>query len=453
MSRTRSLAAAVALACLTSPLVTPPAAATTPVAARSGVVKKHVDYGSKAVKVAKGKRAVISFDGRRGDIVSLSGVATAQLRLYRKGHRVPQTWRNGGYYRLPRTARFAFRVRAATYGSQRLGLVKARVHRVEVDGRAVTMPRKRRGYVDLAAVRLSDGDRVTVDDGRQDNRLYFPDGRYASYWGQHLLLRPGYDLRVSDDDWPIGGEVVRGTTLVRVLSGHRVTVASAVEVAAQPDGAPVALSAERRAQREYVFTFDGGADDLVYLDPTSGPGITSYTTLLDRWTTKPVDSPLSQVEPVSPSFVLPSAGTHEISTVSDALGGPVSATLRLRKGIRVANLAPDGPAVDFTFDGSGTRVYALATTIGQRLESTTTDLAAGETWIAEMSPRDPWSCGADPYGPLGCADNGYAFVSDTRPGGSSNGLNLEGPVVIARPAAGTTGTVSIRLLSKAVPAS
>jgi hypothetical protein len=438
------------MACLAAPLVGTPATAAPP-DARSGVVRKHVDYGSKAVRVAQGKRAVISFDGRRGDIVSLSGVAPAQLRLFRKGHRVPQTWVNGGYYRLPRTARFSFRVRADEHGSQTLGLVKARVHRLEVDGKAVTTPRTRRGYVDLAAVRLRGGDRVTVDDGRDDNRLYLPDRRYASGWGRHLLLRPGHDLRVSDDDWPIGREVVTGTTLVRVASGHRVTAASAVEVAVRPNGTGAPLPPERRAQREYVFTFDGGVDDLVYLESQTGPSVTGYATLLDRWTTTPVDSPVSQVEPVSPAFVLPTAGTHEISTVSDALGRGTSATVRLRTGIRVADLTPDGPAVDFTLDGSGTRVYALATAIGQRLESTSSDLGAGETWIAELSPRDPWSCGADPYGPLGCGDNGYAFVSDTRPAGSSNGLNMEGPVVVATPAAGTTGTVSIRLRSEIVP--
>jgi hypothetical protein len=450
MSRTRSLATAVALACLASPLTVTSATAAAP-APRPGVVKEHVHYGSKAVEVPKGKRAVISFDGRRGDVVSLSGVAPERLTLFRKGHRVRQTWINGGYYRLPRTARFAFRVRAVKYASQALGLLKARVHRVEVDGKAVTTPRTRRGYVDLAAVRLRAGDRVTVDDGRDDNRLYLPDGRYATGWGQHLLLRPGFGIRVTDDNWPIGREVVAGTTLVRVASGHRVTAASAVEVSARPDGEPVSLSPARRAQREYVFTFDAGTDDLVYLEPTSGPSVTSYTTLLDRWTSKPVDSPISQVDPVSPSFVLPTAGTHEISTVSDALGRATSAQVRLRKGIRVADLTPDGAAVGFTFDGSGTRVYSLATAIGQRLESTATDLGAGEAWMAELSPRDPSSCSPDPYGPLGCGDNGYAFVSDTRPAGSSNGLNMAGPVVVATPGAGTTGTVSIRLLSQIVP--
>ena len=77
MSRTRSLAAAVALACLASPLTV--TSATAAAAPRPGVVKEHVHYGSKAVEVPKGKRAVISFDGRRGDIVSLSGVAPGQL--------------------------------------------------------------------------------------------------------------------------------------------------------------------------------------------------------------------------------------------------------------------------------------------------------------------------------------------------------------------------------------
>ena len=451
MSRTHALVTAVTLACLASPLAAvAPAPAKAP-AARSGVVKVHVHYGSKPVTVAKGTRAVIRFDGRRGDVVSLSGVAPAQLKLFRRGHRVRQTWVNGGYYRLPRTARFAFRVRADKYRSQTLKLLKARVHRVEVDGRAVTTPRKRRGYVDLAAVRLRAGDRVTVDDGRDDNRLYLPDGRYETGWGRHLLLRPGHDLRVTDDNWPIGREVVAGTTLIRVVSGYRVTAASAVEVSVQPDGAPISLTPERRAQREYVFTFDGGVDDLVYLEPASGPSVTNYTSLLDRWTTGPVDSPISQVEPVSPSFVLPTAGTHELSTVSDTLGGTASATMRLRKGIRVADLTADGAPVTFTFDGSGTRVYALGTAIGQRLESSTTDLAPGETWIAELSPRDPWSCGADPQGPLGCGENGYAFVSETRTAGSSNGFNMENPVVVATPGAGATGTVRIRLLSQAVP--
>lgn len=450
MPRTRSLATSLVL--LTGLLL--PLAATEATAAparQAPPVKRHVDYGDGAVTVPKGRRAVISFDGHRGDIVSLGGVVPAQLKLLRDGHRVPQTWRHGGYFRLPRTARYDFRVRADRYGSQRLGLLKARVHDVDVDGRAVEVPRKRRGYVDLAAVRLAAGDRVTVDDGRADNRLFLPNGKYDSGWGEHLLLRPGFPIRVTDDNWAIGREVVTGTTLVRVLAGHRVTAASAVEVAVQPDGSPVPLAAARRAQREYVFTFTGGADDLVYLEPTSGPSVTNYTSLLDRWTTAPVDSPLSQVEPVSPSFVLPTAGAHELSTVSDTVGRAVSAMVRLRKGIRVAALQPDGPAVDFTFDGSGTRVYSVGGAIGQRLESTATGIGPSESWIAEMSPRDPWSCGADPYGPLGCGDNGYAFVAQDRPAGNSNGFQLEGPVVVATPAVGTTGTVSIQLRATPVP--
>lgn len=450
MSRTRTLVAAVALTCLASPLVASVPAPAAP-ARQAPAVERHVDYGDRAVNVPRGRRAVISFDGRRGDIVSLSGLTPAQLKLFRATHRVPQSWRDGGYFRLPRTATYEFRVRADKRNSRRLGLVKARVHEVEVDGRAVTVPRKRRGYVDLAAVRLEAGDRVTVDDGRADNRLFLPGGRYVSGWGQHLLLRPGHAIRVDDDNYPIGGDAVTGTTLVRVLSGHRVTAASAVEVTLRPDGSPATISAARRAQREHVFSFDAAADDLVYLEPVSGPHVTNYSSLLDRWTDSPVDSPLSQVEPVSPSFLLPGAGTHEISTVSERVGRSVSAAVRLRKGVRVAALQPDGPAVEFTFDGSGTRVYSLGGAVGQRLESTTAGLAAGETWIIEMSPRDPWSCGADPYGPLGCADNGYAFVSGTRPAGNNNGLQLGDPVVVAAPAPGTTGTVSVRLLSAATP--
>lgn len=448
MSRTRTVVAAAALTCLAAPLVAAaPASAAERQVRPAPAAVRHLDYGDRAVRLPEGRRAVIRFDGRRGDVVSLSGVVPSRLELHRDGRKVPQTWRNGGWFRLPRTATYAFRVGASARAGRTVGLLKARVHRVEVDGPAVEVPRQRRGYVDLAAVRLERGDRVTVDDGRIDNRLFLPGGRYESGWGTHLLLRPGHPIRVDDDNYPIGGDAVTGTTLVRVLSGHRVTAAGAVEVAAQPDGSPVELTAARRAQREYVVTFEGGVDDLVYLERTSGPGVTNATTLLDRWSGSPVDSPLSQRVPASPDFVLPAAGTHEISTVSSEVG----TTARLRKGIRVAALQPDGPAVDFTFDGSGTRVYSVGGAIGQRLESATTDLAPGETWIAELSPRDPWSCGADPYGPLGCGDNGYAFVSDTRPAGNSNTLQLQDPVVVATPAVGTTGTVSIRLLSAMAP--
>lgn len=448
MSRTRALITTAALAAgLVAPLA---ATATAAEAAPTRTVVRTVSYGDKPVTVPKGKRLALRFEGRRGDLVTLSGVSPARIHLVLSGPRRRQLdagWDDSGVFRLPRTGTYTFRVGPQRYATQTVGLLKVRVHAVEVDG-AVRVPKSRRGYIDMASVRLDGGDRVTVDDGRELNLVYGPGHTFGSFSGEHVLLRPGHRVLASDDSYSTDLEAAAGTTLLRVRSGHRVTVASAVDVTAQPDGPQVTVAPERRMAREYVVGLDGSADDLVYLDTVSGPGLAEQSTQLDRWET-PVDTLVSGVRPVSPSLVLPTTGHHEISTVTTAVGGSTPAVTRLRKGIRVAALTPDGPAVDLAFDGSGTRLYSLATAAGLRLEATS-EVPPGQAWKVEMGPSNPSTCGADPYGPLGCGENGFIAVSDTRPTGTSTGFSMPDPVVVAIPAPGTTGTVHLRLFSRAV---
>lgn len=452
MSRTRSLAATLALACLAAPLVTatPTAASPTTTAARAAapVVRVTTSYGARAIKVPEGSRTFLRFAGRKGDVVTVDHGGRAPARLFRQGRAVRPTWVGGDLYRLPRDGRFTFRVAADNFGDQKVRLVKARVHALAVDGRALRTKKARRGYIDVVAVRLRSGDRVTVDTGRTEQRLYSPDGTFEVGYGHDLMLRPGHDMRVLDDASAVGGTVVRGTNLVRVRSGHRVTAASALEVPVTPDGDAVVVSAERRAARELVFTFEADSGDLVYFDEIDGPSVSAGRSMVDRWdggATGLVSEPAG-----ARSFVVPTSGSHELSTVTDEIGGATSAVARLRKGVRMRDLVPDGPAVDFTLDGSGTRVYALATDSGQRLEATARDLAPDERWTITMGPRYPWSCGQEPGGPMGCADNFTASVSDAKPIANDPYLYVRQPVAVAYPAPGATGTVSLRLLSRAV---
>lgn len=446
MTRARTLVASVLLAGLTTPLtLTASAAPAASAQAAAPVVRAFVAYGDKAVAVPKKRRAVVRFHGRQGDLVTLSGVFPADLRLFRQGRRVAQTWERGGLYRLPTTGTFAFRVGANRFARREVGLVKARVHLIEVDGRAVHTPKARRGYLDLAELRLRRNDRVTVDSGRIEQRIYQSNGEYCVGYGGPLLLRPGHDIRVANDVSAVCDGARPGRTLVRVRSGRRVTAARAVVVAAQPDGAPVTVSAERRALREVVLTFDATADDLVYVDDIAGARLTDGDSALDRWGATS-SGLLSYSDDVSESFVPRTSGATEISTVTDAVGSTRTATVRLRKGIRVADLVTDGPALDVNFDGSGTRLYAFGVGTGRRLESSSRDLGTDEAWSVELGSRSPWSCGQEPGGPMGCADNGFAAVSASVPAATSY-FFLREPVVVALPAPDATGTVSLRLVT------
>ena len=210
------------------------------------------------------------------------------------------------------------------------------------------------------------------------------------------------------------------------------------------DGAPVTISAKRRAVRELVLTFDGSADDLVYLDEIDGLRITNGRTTLNRWEAARLG--LLTGGDRGEGFVVASTGPTELSTVTDAVGGDRTATVRLRRAIRVPDLVTDGPAVDVVLDGSGTRLYALATGEGQRLESSTRDLGADEGWTVEVGPRSPWACGQEPGGPNGCADNAFLALSSAVPAATAT-LFLRAPVAVAFGAPGATGTVSLRLVS------
>lgn len=449
MIRTPLLTAtAVALGLLAPLAATSPTSAAPQAGPRAGeTVTRFVEYGDRAVVVPKNRRGVVRFTGKKGDVVSLGGIQAERTRLFRGGRRLASQWDDSGLFRLPRTGTYAFHVGVQRYSDQKVQLLKGRVHRLTVDGPAVRTPKPRRGYIDLGASAITAGARITIDTGRSEQRLYRAGGTYCAFPGGPIVLRTGSPVRVADDAQTVDcGEVRAGKLLVRLRSGHRVTAASALVVAAQPDGAPVTLTAPLRAQREVVLTFPAAADDYVYLEGQGGDAILDSTSRLDPWG-QPVESLVTGGgDPLETGFVVATGGPTELSTVTSAVGGDATATVRLRKGIRVAGLVPDGPALDIALDGSGTRLYSLATGDGIRLTATPTDLGAGEAWSVAASPRAPYSCGADPTGPKGCADNGYAAVSPARLSATSFFL-LRAPVAVAMPAAGTTGTVSLRLLT------
>ncbi|MBS2937111.1 hypothetical protein KDN32_05070 [Nocardioides sp. J2M5] len=441
---TATAVAAVLLAPLTA--TTPVATAITATAAPRTTVVRLVEYGDKAVVVPKGRKGVVRFRGHRGDLVTLDGVRPARTRLLRSGTRLRSPWDDSALFRLPRTGTYAFHVGVQRHQVQVVTLVKARVHRLPVDGAAVRTPKERRGYIDLGAVRIGAGERVTVDTGRTEQLVYQARGSSCSAFGGPLLLRTGHDVQVADDLGGIGcDEVRRGTSLVRLRSGHRATAASAVEVAVDPDGAPVTLSAPRKAAREVVLTFPATVDDYVYVEHQAGVPLVNRLSRLDRWgrTATPL---LTDLDPSGAGFVAPTTGPSELSTVTSAIGGSTTTTVRVRTGVRAADLVPDGAAVDLTLDGSGTRVYSLATGNGVRLDATTRDLDPAESWRVEAGPLHPYFCGPDPSGPLGCSDNGFVALSGTELSATSV-FTLVGPVALATPAAGTAGTVSIRLLT------
>lgn len=443
MSRTRALITTAALAV---GLATPLAATTTAAeAAPTQKVVRTVSYGDKAVTVPKNSKGVVRFRGRKGDLVTLDGVQPARARLFRSGKRLQSRWDGSGLFQLPRTGTYSFHVGIQRYRDQKVLLLKGRVHRLAVDGPAVRVPQARRGYIDLGATHVDTGQRLTLDTGRTDQRLYQAGGTYCSVPGGPLMLRTGYPVRVADDPESATCEDVRrGSHLVRLRSGYRATAASALVVPVQPDGAPVTLSARLKAQREVVLSFPAAVADYVYLEQ-SGASVLDSASRLDPWG-RPVESLRTNLEPGEGGFVVAAGGPTELSTVTSEVGGAATATVRLRKGIRVTDLVPDGPALEIPLDGSGTRVYSLATGDGIRLTATSRDLDAAEAWTVEASPRAPYACGADPAGAQGCADNGFAAVSGTRSSATSFFV-LRAPVAVAMPAVGTTGTVSLNLLT------
>lgn len=446
MMRSRSLVTAAAVAAgLLAPLTTTAPATATPQGKPAATVVRLVEYGDKAVVVPKNRKGVVRFRGKKGDFVTLDGIQPARTRLFRAGKRLKSRWDDSGLFQLPRTGTYAFHVGVQRYRDQKVMLLKGRVHRLAVDGPAVRVPRARRGYIDLGATYVGAGERVTVDTGRTEQRLYLAGGTYCSVAGGPLMLRTGYLVRVADDpDSASCDDVRRGSQLVQLRPGRRATAASALVVPVQPDGAPVTLSAPRAARREVVLTFPAAVDDYVYLEE-SGASVLRSDSRLDPWG-RPVASLMTNLDRGEGGFVVATGGPTEMSTVTSAVGGAATATVRLRKGVRVADLVPDGPALEIPFDGSGTRLYSLATGDGIRLTATSRDLDAAVAWSVEASPRAPYACGADLAGPQGCADNGFAAVSGTRSSATSFST-LRAPVAVAMPAVDTTGTVSIRLLT------
>lgn len=443
MLHTRSFVTGLALV---AGLLLPVGAAESVAAAPKEPVRRSVEYGDGAVKVPSGRKAVISFEGRKGDIVSLDDSAARPARLYRAGHQVRRTWGAGGLWRLPRTGRFSFR--APSYSTdRRVRLTKARVHTVEVDGSKVRIPKARRGYIDLAAVSLRPGHRVAVDDGRYDNRLYYSDGSSDSFWGNIILLRTGDPARTDDGGLSGRTDVVGGTVLVRVASGHRVRVASAAEATLTADGPPVLLAPVRKAAREYTFAFTGTAGQLVYLEQADGSALPNYYQALNRFGSRIVAADDAQ------SFVLPADGTYELSLVTDRIWSGDPASLRLRLGVRVGDLVPDGAPTTFTFDGRGSRLYSLATGPGIRVEATPADLGPGEHWRLLMGPRQAYRCQPDPSGPLGCGEHPYVDLSDLKPADNALfGAPMPADAVaVATVAPGVTGSLSVRLWTTTTP--
>ncbi|MDR7252727.1 hypothetical protein J2X46_001703 [Nocardioides sp. BE266] len=443
MLRTRSLVTSLAL--LTGLLL--PLAATESVAAPpSDPVRRSVAYGDGSVKVPAGRRAAISFEGRKGDLVSLDDNAALPARLYRAGHKVPKTWGAGGLWKLPRTGRFTFR--APTYSAdRRVGLLKARVHEVAVDGRRVRTPRARRGYIDLAAFDLDRGDRVTVDDGRFDKRIYYRNGTSDAFRGNLLLVRTGHAARTNDGGYTGRAKVRPGTVLVRVRSGYRVSVAAATKIATTPDGAAVSLTPAHALAREYAFTFTGTAGQLVYLEQTDGSALPSYYQVLNRFG--------AEVQPThgSQDFLLPADGTYELSLVTEEISAADPATLRLRLGVRLGDLVPDGAPTTFALDGSGSHLYSLATGAGIRLEATPSDLGPSEYWTLGMGPRHITTCSPDSADSLGCGE--YPAINLSYDLTSANSWNLlplaNDAVAVVAPAPGATGSLSVRLRTTTTP--
>jgi len=439
MSRTVRLGLGVVLAasiCLFGGATTGTAAESM----RDPVVRAFVEYGDPPVSLAPGQRARVSFQGRRGDIVRLSG-AVGPYTLRSAGREVRETW--PGYYRLRADRRYTFSIRPSTTDpdyTQRLLLEKLAVRPLARDGRAVTFGTKRRGFVPAVSFNLKPHERTMITTPGYGSKVFTADGEQVVYGDP--ILEVGQRLASARGDWYHDPLPLRAGEVI-ILAGRKGTVraigSEIVPVAL--DGALAAVRS-RQTEREVALRFPAAAGQLVHLSGV--PTTTRVSPTMYGPTQAITRAPTGFVWRVSEGGIqtislFPSADTH-----FDAGAAVVT---------RIGSMTADGPALTFSPPEPGRWVYAdVDGGYIPTLTATASTFAAGAPWSASVTEPSAHNC-LMPYGPNGCGEQGAATVTDTTPRASSI-FPLppsSGSFVFLRVPPGTGGSVDLQVTKWAPP--
>lgn len=347
-------------------------------------------YGDGPVRLAARQEGIIAFRARRGDHVTLQvrgadrahrgvgcegSVSLTDGRGVRTAQALSRVFvvRSSG----ATTLRFRGRCELVAPVPVRLQLVKVRMKRVLSEGARVRVAAPRRGYLDVAFVRVA-------RDGRDSLVLRDPDGSTQfSYDSQVLvgsrLVDSGTDrgvVTVEAGRRPTlgvtystagprrsAGEVVG---LVATSAGHA-EVLRALEYRVELDDPALTLAAD--PGREHVILYHATAADRAYVIP-DGP---TWSTWSERAGGADLDDP----------------SLHRTIIGSDPDGAdPQSFRVRVRRTLRAPDLVVGGPSVTFASADPGSRFVAtIPSSSAGTVRLTASDVAvAGGSWSTDVPP-------------------------------------------------------------------
>lgn len=407
---------------------------------REPAVRIFVEYGDPPVKLKPGQRARLSFEGRRGDIVRLTGFGHANgtlVALRTAGREVRAKW--GDYYRLGADRRYSFAVRVPSdhVYSSRLLLEKLELRTLTRNGRPVRFDKTRRGFRPAVSFDLTAGKRTmittpaygaTVLTGHHEQLVY---GDPIFEVGQRLASARGDGF---------GGSPLRPGEVI-VLAGRSGTV-RAIDSEVVPvtlDGASATVKAGRSSQ-EVAVRFSASAGQLVRLSSVPATALVSPTMYGPTQTISSAGGIIWRVaeEGVQTVSVFPEPGT--------------GVDVRVATVTRIGSMTADGPALRFAAREPGRWVYAdVNGGYVPALTATESMFTPGVAWSATLTPRSGHNC-LMPQGPNGCGEQAGGTVTETSPQAQSYfPLDPAGGFVILEVPPGASGSVDLQVTKRVPP--
>lgn len=460
-------------------------------------VKHRVEYGDKKVLLKHGTtHHRIVFDGRKGDRVRLDGFSFQAksdpdcdwLELTRHGRSIgkPDVRAVHAYWKLPRNGRYTFKLRRCGYDGKQehtTQLLKLRTYKVDGKNGAATRLDRKRGYENVAVLRVPERGRWTVHvDGVRGSLNWVPGSvaipsvysewfdPNASNFGEipasipDLVVRAGEPARFLNIDYDARWGYAPGKLAKSLTPGKRIFV--------QPHGRKhVRVSLHRVPATNSTVEVGGVLAGVASRRPRA---LTSakVTVPTSRWVRLEVvpgsDEPgsgagslawvvgPSGAQPVSPTYGLVQLPAGASTVWFAATRG--AAALRLTPVTEAPAQRVDGTDVTYTADEAGAwSVAPLRFPAGPsyRIEVTSTNLTSTH---ATLAPSWKLAVGShmDLHAYIGCRDIGCSyergirwFDTDHREGWPQGDLpageaTREG-LVVFQPSAWTRGTVTVRV--------
>lgn len=408
------------------------------VAATPATTSITVAYGDGPVLAGgAGQTVLISFAGRRGDVVHLdtgrrAGLDGSRTRLLRGSDQLPQTW--PFYWRLPSSGTFTFSFRASARDrpGRTLQLEKLRVARTRLDGAPVPSRRERRGYRNAVALTLHRGDRALYSSGDTRRLFLQPGGGAVSLYGSYVQMQVGRPLHTSAGDLDRQHRLPPGRLLVVAGGRGRSAATRSVVSPLALDDQAAEFTPRGRAPREHLFTFHAARAEVVV--PTrhgsSGPAPEAVLQGANGRRTEPA--------PYSGVYWIPRTGTQRYSLITTREQDGEPQRLSLTRALRAPTLPVDGTpvTVETTVPGQyvALRVAGTGTAITATDPAFTSTDATSPTWQASLEPHAPFYCRINPgRAGLGCGDYWPLSVDQDTPSATATIPSALDSVVLSVP--------------------